>query len=753
MTEPTIQDPEGGAVARLHERARPIRYDIEGLRALAVLAVLVNHAFPKALGGGFAGVDIFFVISGYLIGGHLLEDIQNGRLNIRGFYAKRARRLFPALALVLICVWAVGWRYFSAPELAALGRHIVAAVCFSNNFLLWLQSGYFDTVALEKPLLHLWSLGIEEQFYLLVPGMLWLGSRGLHGSIRWVARAGALSLLTTILVSHCEYSATFYLLHTRFWELAAGVVLAQAQLRTQAHASQGSGDAAVSRSDGREILLISSAIFLASVTVLGASAAHWDSEAILEDLGLVLTLIGAVSAVFLSDRSLRRPSGAPLAYGWAQHDIVDFAIPAAGLLLIALSVTALTSEDWPGPKTVLPVLGAVLVIAARPTGALNRFLGCKPLVFVGGISYPLYLWHWPAIVTFRLLRPDAAAAELVIPLAASFALAWLTKILVEDPVRFGKLGTSAFRRPSPRFVVSSLAIVGMLGMLAIAGDGLPSRFPPQLRGIASWSEDNKAAWRMGHCYFHWSSFEDFASECTPKKRPGVPLVLLWGDSHAADLYSGMRAVQSKMAIDIAQWTVAGCPPTVKPYRGGKACVAWGVRAMDRLAKFNPDTIVLAGAWERYMESGLYPDQIIDMLFDTVRRLKQLGIRHIVVFGPGPLWRISLPVDLFRYMVNTRAERIPERLGTVSDAIWSLDAAMAARAAAENVQYMSVVGYFCDKTGCRTVGNGALAGPDLLYRDRDHLSMTGSKLLIAHAEPQLFGAPAGTGAPIALGSIR
>src|SRR5450432_3384240 len=208
-----------------------VRGDIEGLRALAVISVLINHSFPNALPGGFAGVDIFFVISGYLIGRHLLQDIRAGRLSILGFYAKRARRIFPALALVLICVWCVGLLPFSAPEFSTLGRNIVASAFFSNNIQLWSESGYFDVAALDKPLLHLWSLGIEEQFYLIIPAMLWLGSAGSAASVRWVARLGTLSLLATIVLSNFNYAASFYLLHTRFWELAAGVVLAQTELR------------------------------------------------------------------------------------------------------------------------------------------------------------------------------------------------------------------------------------------------------------------------------------------------------------------------------------------------------------------------------------------------------------------------------------------------------------------------------------------------------------------------------------------
>src|ERR1700761_7397783 len=133
-----------------------LRRDIEGLRAFAVISVLLNHAFPTVLRGGFVGVDIFFVISGYLIGRHLLQDINAGRLSIVGFYAKRARRLFPSLTLVLISVWAIGWLFLSASEFSNLGRHIMASAFFCENILLWSESGYFDITAWDKPLLHIW---------------------------------------------------------------------------------------------------------------------------------------------------------------------------------------------------------------------------------------------------------------------------------------------------------------------------------------------------------------------------------------------------------------------------------------------------------------------------------------------------------------------------------------------------------------------------------------------------------------------
>jgi peptidoglycan/LPS O-acetylase OafA/YrhL len=732
---------ETGSSGEVSGGSHRVRNDIEGLRAFAVLAVLVNHAFPGALPGGFAGVDIFFVISGYLIGRHLLQDIRAGRLSIVGFYGKRARRIFPALVLLLISVWCIGWVVFSSPEFTALGKHIAAATVFSNNFLLWSESGYFDITALDKPLLHLWSLGVEEQFYLLVPTLLWLGTRGTAGSIRWVARLGALSLLATILLSNFDYVASFYLLHTRFWELAAGVVLAQVELSMLAHAQPGEKLSA-SKRDLREILVFSFAIVFSAVLVLGAGDdTRWEWKAVLRDSGLVLAIIVAGTAALLADCYARGDAWNQLRSRWTRHGEHVFAASSVlGMVITCVSIFALDSSNWPGAQTLFPVLGATLVIAAKPTAAFNKVLAWRPLAFIGGISYPLYLWHWPAIVIFRLLSPEPRPIEMAVPLTASVVLAWLTKKLLEDPVRFGKLGSTVFRRPPIWPVVSGLVFVGLLGLSVVVTSGVPSRFPPGLRAVAEWSEINPDRnWRVGHCYFYLNSTEEFSSECAPVKRQGVPLILLWGDSHAAHLYSGMADMQSSAAFDIAQWTAAGCPPTVKPLIGESvACPTRRATAMSKLTQLNPDTIVLGGAWERYVEWGRSPDEIIDTVSETIRYLKSRGIKRIVVFGPGPLWTTSLPIDLFRFMARNKSSEIPERLGRVSDEMWHLDATLAAQAVAENVQYVSILNNFCDKKGCLTVGDRTLSRPDLLYRDQDHLTVTGSRILISQSRQQLFG---------------
>jgi len=724
---------------------RRVRGDIEGIRALAVVSVVLYHAFPLALPGGFAGVDLFFVISGYLIGGHILQDIQAGRFSIRMFYGRRARRIFPALVVVLISSWAVGWAVLSAPEFTALGKEIVAATLFSNNILLWSQSGYFDVASVDKPLMHLWSLGIEEQFYLLVPLMIWVSSRHASGSVRWVARLAGASLLVNVFISNMEYPATFYLLHTRFWELGSGVLLAQAELRFIARGLPKPPSEIDARRERREILVFAIAIILVALVQFGLVGAqrHWDE--VLSHSGSTLVIVLAACAAILADLRARSEGWTRLC-SWVLRYRARLAAmsSATGLLLICMSLATLSAACWPGAQTVFPVFGAVLVIAAGSLmPATNRLLAIKPLTFIGGISYPLYLWHWPLIVFWRQFNTDTGTAAMIMPIIVALLLAWLTKELVEEPIRFGKLGVMGSRRPLLWPVLLGFALIGLLGLGVVETNGIPTRFSPGLRAVAEWSEENPDAdWRVGRCYFYTSTAQQFANECTPTKRPGDPLVLLWGDSHAAELYPGLTSVRStKMDFDVVQWTAAGCAPTVAALVDeNRTCPGRRATAIGKLSQVNPDIVLLGGAWERYQELGHPSVEIVALVADTIRYLQSRGVKRIVVFGPGPLWNVSLPVDLFRYMVRTRSEEVPERIGRASDAIWQLDAAMAAQAGILKVQYVSVLNEFCNKSGCLTFRARGMPRPDLLFRDRDHLTVSGSIMLIGHAKRQIFGEP-------------
>ncbi len=169
------------------------RKDIDGLRAIAVFSVVAFHAFPKTLKGGFIGVDIFFVISGFLISRILINDLEEHTFRLRSFYARRIRRIFPALILVLLCCMLAGWILLLGDELNQLGNHIAAGAGFVSNLLMWSEAGYFDNAADTKPLLYLWSLGVEEQFYIVWPLLLWIAWRQRLFNITLLIFLGALA--------------------------------------------------------------------------------------------------------------------------------------------------------------------------------------------------------------------------------------------------------------------------------------------------------------------------------------------------------------------------------------------------------------------------------------------------------------------------------------------------------------------------------------------------------------------------------
>jgi peptidoglycan/LPS O-acetylase OafA/YrhL len=206
-----------------HLKYRP---DIDGLRAIAVLAVVAYHAFPGKLKGGFTGVDIFFVISGFLISGIILKSLNEGTFSFSEFYARRVKRIFPPLILVMASCYAFGWFALVGGEFAELGKHIAGGASFVANFVYWQEAGYFDSLAETKPLLHLWSLGVEEQFYILWPVLLFCLWRVRNGVAVGALAVVSISFALNLYFVRLNPEASFYLPHTRIWELMLGAVLA-----------------------------------------------------------------------------------------------------------------------------------------------------------------------------------------------------------------------------------------------------------------------------------------------------------------------------------------------------------------------------------------------------------------------------------------------------------------------------------------------------------------------------------------------
>jgi len=357
MTESTGLTSDAGAKEGSEGRRHRVRYDNRRLTRACRVVCPHKSCIPKSAPGRVRRSRHFLCDIRLPNWPALTQDIQAGHLSILRFYAKRARRIFPALALVLICIWGAGG-LFTASEFAAwagiwwLQSSSQTISCFGR------KAGTSTTTALDKPLLHLWSLGIEEQFYLVVPAMLWLGTRGTAGSIRWVARLGGLSLLSTIILSGFDYAGSFYLFTHAFLGAGCRSYTGPSRVAKCKHV----------RSSRREFNFFRSAMpvksccfpsrsCFCSVLAWGAKDPQGEWNTVVSDGGLALTIILAIGAAWLTDRYAQGDAWHTLTSRCARHgEVCRDRKSIAGFVLIGISIAALTSASWPGPQTALPCL-------------------------------------------------------------------------------------------------------------------------------------------------------------------------------------------------------------------------------------------------------------------------------------------------------------------------------------------------------------------------------------------------------------
>ncbi|WP_272840646.1 acyltransferase family protein [Rhodoplanes sp. TEM] len=605
------------------------RADIDGLRAVAILPVVCFHAFPAAMPGGFVGVDVFFVISGYLISGIILSQLDRGTFGLADYYARRVRRIFPALGVVLSTSYVTGWWLLYPDEFKQLCKHIAAGAAFVANFALRREVGYFDGAAETKPMLHLWSLGVEEQFYIVWPLLLWAAVKA-RANLRTVILAAlAVSLAWNLWAVGADDPRSFFSPLVRVWELATGALLAQA-------GAGAAGPGAPRRSLGRDAL-----------SVVGAAL--------------------LVGAVLLIDREM----------------------------------------PFPGWRAAVPVAGTALLIAAGPGALVNRTVLANPLmVGIGLISYPLYLWHWP-LLSFAHVAVLDAAEPLVrgLAVAAAFGLAWATWRFVERPLRFGRL-----RRVAVPGLAAALVAIGGVAWATNKADGLPGRVPAETGGLASWRYDTAPAYRSGTCFLEELRASAFG-DCVDPPAAGPRLVFLWGDSHAAHLYAGLRTAAPRMA----QYTASGCPPLLETDFGYRAnCRVINEAVLERLVRLAPHTVVLAAHWK---------DHDWRRLDATLAALERAGVPRVVVVGPVPQWQIALPKVLLRYAARSGGA-YPERTswGLASE-IGRLDHAMKPFVEARGGVYVSPYAALCDARGCLTHVGPVPDG--LITFDGHHLTVVGA----------------------------
>ena len=632
---------------------------IDGLRAVAVLAVLLFHAFPIYFSGGFIGVDIFFVISGYLITSIILTDLEHSRFTFSEFYARRVRRIFPALIVVMASCLSFGYFRLIPSEFEQLGKHIAGGAIFVSNILLFKESGYFDVSAATKPLLHLWSLGIEEQFYILWP----LFAIFLYKTPRYIL-GGLLAVLLASLFSSTNSglnnaTAAFYMPTYRFWELLLGAILAVM------HAGYG--------------------------------------------VKIPTFLINSSAYKFLTSN-----------LSWI------------GIAILVIAFTLIDkSKNFPGWWALLPTVGALLLIADSSTCWIKeKVMSNKALVWVGKISYPLYLWHWP-LLTFAYIENDAKQLSFMMTvsmLLLSFFLAYVTYVFVEKPVRFGKNQQNTIV-----YLCSAMFVLFIIGVTIKATNGLPQRYSGEMKDIASYNHKHTDT-RRGVCFLNENQyFSEMEVECTEKNNANQKLIFLWGDSHAASTYPGLKKATSedKEKYRLAQYTSSGCPPFLDVSSSWRVnCKANNDYIIKKLKEDKPDTVILSGYWVAYGENNSLLN-----LRKTIAFLKDEGVNKIIIIGALPNWKLSVPKIILTQWTKTR--EIPIRTNSFLDLTpMKINERLKSLDSEERVIFLSPTDAMCDEGACMlTVNSQGKLSP--MQWDFTHLSSEGSIWLIEYFRTAIF----------------
>jgi peptidoglycan/LPS O-acetylase OafA/YrhL len=622
------RSPSRGATRRAPHAVPGYRADIDGLRALAILPVLLFHLGVPGLPGGFVGVDIFFVISGFVITRGLWADLDSGRFSLGGFYERRVRRLLPALGATLAATTIAAWLVLLPSSLIHYSQSLAASAVSAANLFLWVGSSYFAPDSRQVPLMHLWSLAVEEQFYLLFPVLLAAGHHRFRRACGPAFLALALiSFAFNLLLLPVAPSATFFLLPTRLWELLAGALLALYPVRAGP--------------------------------------------------------------------------------GWWRHTAA-----AAGIALIALPV--LTYDEltpFPGIAASPPVLGAAALILAgfpqgdgHPATLISRLLSAPPLVFVGRLSYPLYLVHWPIIVLVReVTMREPSGAMIAAMILGSVALAWAIQRWVEQPLRYAR----ADRRTVIRLAAVVLLAAALAGILGVATRGAPGR----LALPAPQSLLTDARWGKGRCFFEGGADPLVWREtaCTRVRAAG-PKVLLWGDSFAAHYVPGLEANAGNVAATIVQYTAAACTPLLDTSGMTPTCRAFDAHVLDVVRRGRFTHVIIAARWQNWRARGF------DALPATVAALREAGA-SVTVIGQTPLF--AADVQTIAYRTGATGPEANRRT-----AFWpiAVDRGInqSLRRAASGANFVDPVAILCGGDSCPYK-----AGSSFLFADDGHFSAVGS----------------------------
>lgn len=645
------------------------RRDIDGLRALAVLPVVFFHAGIDVFSGGFVGVDIFFVISGFLITSILIKDIQAGEFSLKNFYERRARRILPALFLVCLLSFAVGAWLLLPFDFNDFSQSLLATLGFASNIHFYGDIGYFAGPADFKPLLHTWSLAVEEQFYIFFPLILIalykFCPRALKGA---VVALLVLSLALNLWGIDHNPKLTFYFLHTRAWELLFGAILA---------------------------------------------------------LGILPSL---------PTRALRQVAS------------------LIGLGLVFYAIFAYTHQTlFPGYAALIPALGALLLIWAndRQDTLIATILSWRPFVFIGLISYSLYLWHWPVIVYTKIYLDRALdTGAIVFVLLVSLIGATLSWRFVEQIVRRKHIWHT---RKSLSYGLGGV----FAGILALAlttdlTDGLPNRLSPTALTYLAASKDLNPD--LDQCDRLDVARIKEGKLCPLGPTGQSPRFVVWGDSHADALMPGIKKMAENQKVSGLHASFSDCPPLLGVIRPEKSssyqCVPFNQAMFDFIKDSGVKNVILAARWNGYAQGtipgsvdagtymlvGLPNDRGRSVSKDeskanfkhgvnlTLNALKEIGVTVWVV-EQAPTYKKHIPDALTRAEIAGKSfDAFQQSLQNHQDRSRFVADAFAPHLG-ETTKYIRLSDKLCPKADetCLLTGDGAP-----LYRDNNHLSAHGSR---------------------------
>lgn len=646
------------------------RDDIDALRAVAVGLVILFHYGVPGFSGGFAGVDIFFVISGFLIGGIIDRELKGGRFSFLSFYERRVRRIFPALfAMLAACAAAASVLLYPA-DYQRFAESALAAALFWSNIHFNAVAGYWDVAAHTKPLLHTWSLAVEEQFYLVFP-LLLFALRGWRRHWQYAALTllFILSFGASVWAVKTDPTGAFYLAPYRFWEFLTGAGLAMASP------------------------------FAVRLRSAGDTYRAW--------LGSIAALLGLVMIV------------------WA-------------------ALTLHEGTNFPGFGAVLPCLGAALLIAAGPDNAVSRALSWRPVVFVGLISYSLYLWHWPVWVFAnawlgRAPNPWEAAGCA----ALTFALSVLSWKYVEQPFR-NKLTVT--RKPLFTAAAGAMAMACLFALVVMQTNGLPQRFGPQLGKIVA--QANTPMPVQAKCFGVPSKDVSVRRLCGIGANRQAASFVLWGDSHAEVLIPAVADIAKKHGRRGLFAGSPSCAPLIGVNRfDAPDCRPFNDRVLAMILRHKEiTTVILMARWGKNAQGTAYGDEgngfvpigddegraqkpsdnaaiFARGLDRTVAALRASG-KQVLLVGPVPEIGWTVPQVLARLEQEHKGNAVvapPAKAFYEREAqVLPLFHRMAER---DGVSAVFPHDYLCQSGRCAVRKNGIP-----LYRDEHHLSDYGAKKL-------------------------